>query len=162
MEIVAGRCICTVSKKEGNKKFIEESEKFECTVSKNFIEEMYGLLKEGEDGEIEIGKVPKRLRSQEKGFQHQELKKMRHSQYEGLLMEAMQARPIPVKGARFRTGQSVHHFWSSWFVKAEEPKVQLQGSSRPKWYSAGIVAALGERKIKYAGHEFQEQTYQVH
>ena len=62
MEIVAGRCICTVSKKAGEHQFIEESKKFECTVSKKFIEEMYGLLKEGEDGEKEIGKVPKRLR----------------------------------------------------------------------------------------------------
>ena len=64
--------------------------------------------------------------------------------------------------ARFRTGQTVHHFWASWFLTAEEPKVQLKKSLRPQWYSAVIVAALGEKKIKYAGHEFQEHVYQVH
>ena len=81
-------------------------------------------------------------------------------------MQAMQAKPSPESQdgkARFRTGQSVHHFWASWFLTAEEPKVQLKGSgTRPQWYSAGIVAALGEKKIKYAGHEFQEHVYQVH
>jgi hypothetical protein len=123
---------------------------------------MYGLLKEGEDGDKEIGKVPKRLRKIEQGFQHQEPKKMRSAHYENMRMQAKPSLESQEGKARFRTGQSVHHFWASWFVKAEEPKVQLQGSSRPKWYSAGIVAALGERKIKYAGHEFQEQTYQVH
>ena len=71
MEIVAG-------KKAGNPTIEgpwKIPQNFECTVSRKFIEEMYGLLKEGEDGVKEIGQVAKRLRKIEQGFQHQELKK---------------------------------------------------------------------------------------
>ena len=139
---------------------------YQFTVDKKYIDEMFSLVKVGKDGKKEIDKVPKRLRDKEKGYQYNELKKMRALHYESMLLQASKGRidlHYGKEGApRFRTGQSVHHFWSSWFAKAVEPKVQLQGSSRPKWYSAGIIAALGEKTIRYAGHVFSEHAYQVH
>ena len=111
--------------------------------------------------------MPKRLRDKEKGYKYNELKKMRALHYESLLLQASKGRIEAHFGAveggpRFRTGQTVHHFWASWFPTAVEPKVQLQGTSRPKWYSAGIVAALGKKTLRYAGHEFHEHVYQTH
>ena len=155
------------TKTSGGVKIVEVPPNFECGVSQKFIDEMYGLLKVGADGKKEIGKIAKRLRKMELGFEHQELKKMRAAHYESALMETgSMAKATICQGvvskARFRTGQSAHHFWASWFKNAEEPKVQLKEKARPSWYSAFVLAALGERKVKYAGQEFHEQVYQVH
>ena len=119
-------------------KVLEVPSNFDYKVSHKFIDEMYGLLKVGAGGEKEIQKISKRLRKMELGFEHQELKKMRAMHCESALrearnMEALRERMGEVEicqgattNARFRTGQSVHHFWAGWFKTAEEPKIQLQ------------------------------------
>ena len=56
----------------------------------------------------------------------------------------------------------MHHWWSTWFKTALEPRPQLQGKNRPKWYDASIVCALGVKRVRYAGHWFEEHCYQVH
>ena len=130
-------------------------------VSKEFIDEICSLAA---DGKV----IPRRLRKQEGSYERNELKKMRRVHYESALAAAsrqsshaeVQAAPHP---AAFGTGQSVHHWWSTWFKTALEPRPQLQGKNRPKWYDASIVCALGVKRVRYAGHWFeQEHCYQVH
>ena len=136
-------------------------------VSKEFIDEITGLAKAGKP-------IPRRLRKLEGSYERNEVTKMRRFHYESALAAAASlpsaaaaaaepAEPLqaPVDPA-FGTGQSVHHWWSSWFKAAEKPKPQLQGANRPKWYDASIICALGVKRVKYAGHWFEEHTYQVH
>ena len=65
---------------------------YEYTVNKKFIDEMFSLVKEGKDGKKEIDKVSKRLRDKEKGYQYNELKKMRALHYESMLLQASKGR----------------------------------------------------------------------
>ena len=132
-------------------------------VSKAFIDEITSLAAAGRA-------IPRRLRKLEGSYERNETIKMRRFHYESALAaaaslppsaEPLQA-PVDLHPAAFGTGQSVHHWWSSWFKNAEEPRSQLQGNNRPKWYDASIVCALGVKRVKYAGHWFEEHTYQVH
>lgn len=124
-------------------------------VSKEFIDEITSLAAAGRD-------IPRRLRKLEGAYERNESTKMRRLHYESALAAATgQSAPAEV-GAKFETGQSVHHWWSSWFKTATEPKTQLQGKNRPNWYDASIVAALGMKRVRYAGQWFDEHTYQVH
>ena len=63
---------------------------------------------------------------------------------------------------RFHTGQSVLHWWSSWFAAAQEPRKQLQKNSRPSWYDATISSHAGMQTIKYAGVEYTQHCYRVY
>ena len=132
-------------------------------VSKKFMDEIMALATTGQ-------KIPRRLLKIEGSYERNESIKMRRVHYESALAaaaslpsaaEPLQA-PVGLPPAAFGTGQSVHHWWSSWFKTAEVPRTQLQGNNRPKWYDASIVCALGVKRVKYAGHEFEEHTYQVH
>jgi hypothetical protein len=129
-------------------------------VSKEFIDEICSLAA---DGKV----IPRRLRKQEGSYERNELKKMRRVHYESALAAASsqhaEIQCPPNWPPAYATGQSVHHWWSPWFKEALEPKPQLQGKSRPKWYDAVILAALGVKRVRYAGHWFeQEHCYQVH
>ena len=132
-------------------------------VSKAFIDEITGLAAAGQP-------IPRRLRKLEGSYERNEIIKMRRFHYESALAAAVSPPPAsePLQApedpppAAFGTGQSVHHWWSSWFKTAEEPRPQLQGNNRPKWYDASIICALGVKRVKYAGHWFEEHTYQVH
>ena len=124
---------------------------FVCKVNEKFIDEMAALAASKKD-------VPKRLRKMEGAFEFNENKKMRQVDYEGHLRRQPES---PLAGC-FRTGQAVHHWWASWFKDATEPKIQIKKKGRPQWYDAQIIAALGVKKMMYAGQEFEEQTYQIH
>ena len=63
---------------------------------------------------------------------------------------------------KFRTGQSVLHWWSGWFASAIVPPLQLKKNRRPKWYDATIMMALGVRDATYAGRPWHRPCYQVH
>jgi len=102
--------------------------------------------------------IPRRLRKLEGSYERNEIIKMRRFHYESALAaaaslpsaaEPLQA-PVGLPPAAFGTGQSVHHWWSSWFKTAEVPRPQLQGNNRPKWYDASIVCALGVKRVKYS------------
>ena len=58
-------------------------------------------------------------------------------------------RPEP----KFRSGQSVHHYWASWFPgcgPGQHP--QLKKNKRPAWYSSEIVSvAAWKTDLPYAG-----------
>ena len=51
---------------------------------------------------------------------------------------------------------------SCWRDFINQPPVQLTGKGRPAWYVAQIIAALGLKQVRYAGHSFNGQTYLVH
>ena len=132
-------------------------------VSKDFIDEITSLAAAG-------SAIPRRLRKLEGSYERNETIKMRRFHYESALAAAasqssdaeIQQLPAAPHPAAFGTGQSVHHWWSTWFKTALEPRPQLQGKNRPKWYDASIVCALGVKRVKYAGHWFEEHCYQVH
>ena len=63
---------------------------------------------------------------------------------------------------KFSTGQSVLHWWAGWFKSATDPPMQLKGKSRPVWFDATIIMALGFRDVAYAGRQWREPCYQVH
>jgi len=147
---------------------------FVCKVNEKFIDEMAALAASKKD-------VPKRLRKMEGAFEFNENKKMRQVDYEGHLRRqpesplAGSAHQCPdgkcfrpssalesLEGNKLCTGQAVHHWWASWFKDATEPKIQIKKKGRPQWYDAQIIAALGVKKMMYAGQEFEEHTYQVH
>jgi hypothetical protein len=54
----------------------------------------------------------------------------------------------------FRAGQSVHHFWASWFPKCgpgQHPK-KYNGNKRPHWFSSEVNAVCGWMdNVPYAG-----------
>ena len=99
---------------------------------------------------------------------HMENKKMRAADYEGTFLrgateheEAATAASTPDR--LFSTGQSVLHWWSSWFATAKTPKMQLKGKERPAWFDATIVLALEPKAVMYAGTMWPEgPVYQVH
>ena len=105
--------------------------------------------------------LSKKHRKMEQGFAHQKLRKMRGAEIEGKLAE-MAAKVATAKEPKFRYGQSVLHWWSSWFKTASEPPTQLKKKSRPAWFDATIVLALGIEKVRYAGKEWHEHCYQDH
>jgi hypothetical protein len=54
----------------------------------------------------------------------------------------------------FRAGQSVHHFWASWFPKCgpgDHPP-HYNGKKRPFWFSGEVTAVCGWKdNVPYAG-----------
>ena len=130
--------------------------------------------------EILWSKTPKRsnrLRKAQEGYEMMEIKRMRAADYEGDLMREVETRQMeaaaaataaPMPAPLFRTGQSVLHWWASWFDSAEVPVMQLRGGSgskkgRPAWFDADIVAALEPKATRYAGHHWPVgYVYQVH
>ena len=63
---------------------------------------------------------------------------------------------------KFRTGQSVLHWWAGWFKSATEPPMQLNKKLRPVAYDATIVLELGLRHVTYAGLPWHRHCYKVH
>jgi len=153
-----------------------QDEDFEPIVSREFIEEMAvaNLLAIGS------GRPSKRLRRKEKGYAHSELQWMKRAHYESAVFNVFvenskkesstavsNLSSLPAfQPAKLCTGQTVQHWWASWFKTATEPKTQIGGKKggkqRPEWYDATIVTALGVNRVMYAGRWFEEHTYQVH
>ena len=69
---------------------------------------------------------------------------------------------ITVPVAKFRTGQKVFQWWAGWFATASAPLMHVSGNSRPAWFDADIVTALGFGTQMYAGRSWTEHLYQVH
>ena len=63
---------------------------------------------------------------------------------------------------KFRTRQSVLHWWAGSFNAATEPPMQLNKKLRPVWFDATIIMALGVRDVTYAGLPWHRHCYQVH
>ena len=128
---------------------------FDCRVRKEFIDEMATLCDDN-------ACVPKRLRKLDDAYGRNESQKMRCVHYESALVEqtSIAASSSGPEG-KLSTGQSVHHWWASWFKTATEPKSQISKRLRPKWYNAVVIAALGVKRVMYAGQWFEEHTYQV-
>ena len=135
------------------KKKLEEWVPFDsirCSPSEEWIDKALKMRKQE-------GKLNAKLRKQEEGFIHMEKKTMFQADYEGKLLRAFQPK------AKFQTGQSVHHWWASWFAKAEKPLMHVKGNKRPAWFDANIYAALEPQAVKYAGIMWPEgPVYQVH
>jgi uncharacterized protein HemX len=51
---------------------------------------------------------------------------------------AAASRPAP----QFRSGQSVHHWWGTWFETAMEVPKLLNKKTRPKWYVSEVMERL--------------------
>ena len=126
---------------------------FKCHRDPTLVNE---ILKRKEDD------LPRRLSRQEKGFAHMEHKntnvediQSRHSR-ESQDVRGPQAEPM------FSTGQSVLHWWSSWFRTATAPLMQISKKSRLAWFDATIIASLGQREVQYAGYTWTSYAYQVH
>ena len=87
-----------------------------------------------------------------------------------MTVAAMQSELVEVAGRPkatvaapiFSTGQSVLHWWASWFSTATKPLLQLKGNSRPKWFDATIIMSIGCTECVYAGRTWTEPAYQVH
>ena len=136
---------------------------FACKVSKAFIEEMATVMSENARVPEDLRRVPKRLRKLEEAYERNETQKMKRLEVESALEEKSSA-PAPSSRSvgKLSTGQSVHHWWASWFKTATEPVMQIRKGQRPNWYDASIVTALGVKRVQYAGRWFEEHTYQVH
>ena len=111
----------------------------------------------------ELLQVPlsKKHRKLEQAFAHQEFRKIKGAEVESIVAN-MAAAKSATPTAKFSTGQSVLHWWSSWFKTASEAPTQLKKKSRPAWFDATIIMALGIQKVRYAGKEWHEHCYQVH
>ena len=131
-------------------------EGFVCKITEAHIDEVMVHLNAGTA-------LPKRLRKLEEAYGLGELRSMNRAHYESAMVQQhTETSAFALPQGLFATGQAVHHWWASWFKGAEKPPEQLKGKARPSWYDAQIVAALGVKRVKYAGHSFNEQTYQVH
>ena len=105
---------------------------------------------------LRLKPYPKRLRKLEEGILHSERNRTAH-----LDTESWQFRSRSNTG-HFRTGQSVLHWWAGWFASATEPPTQLKKKSRPVWFDATIIMALGVCDVTYAGRQWRDPCYQVH
>ena len=63
---------------------------------------------------------------------------------------------------KFRTGQSVLHWWAGWFKSAIEPPLQLKKKLRPVWFDATIIRAQCLHDVTYARREWRHPCCQVH
>jgi len=74
--------------------------------------------------------------------------------------ESPSRRPDPLYGV----GQSVHHYWASWFSGCKpgsEP--QIRKNKRPAWYSAEISSVpTWKEQLPYAGSYYTGWTYLVY
>jgi len=67
--------------------------------------------------------------------------------------------------AQFRPGESVCHWWASWFqdcAEGDAPRQYSKKKGRPAWFSAEVVAVAGYQTRCYAGAQHTTHFYQVH
>jgi hypothetical protein len=114
----------------------------------------------------------RKVRKQASHNEHCEAKRMKAAEDRSILVERQERgsvsesqsessrRPDP----RFQTGQSVHHYWASWFSgcrPGSEP--QISKNKRPAWYSAEISGApTWKEELPYAGSLVTGWTYLVY
>jgi hypothetical protein len=106
---------------------------------------------------------------------HCETKRMKAEEDRCTLVELAQAKAEEQGQARaesssrkpdplFQVGQSVHHYWASWFSGCQpgsEPQVSKK--KRPAWYSAEVSSVpTWKEQLPYAGSYFTGWTYLVY
>ena len=82
---------------------------------------------------------------------HEELKMYREE-------KAGRAIPEP----KFKTGQSVLQWWSSWMKSAAETPLSYNKKNRPAWFSAEICSYNNYGTIRYAGQLTTSNLYNVY
>ena len=71
----------------------------------------------------------------------------------------------PPPDPKFLPGQSVCHWWASWFqgcTAEKAPKQYKKGKGRPAWYSAEVVSLGGIQTLWHAGTLYTGHVYKVH
>jgi hypothetical protein len=106
---------------------------------------------------LHCAKPPKQLSKLEQCWRHKETQRMNRESLESTMQRAIHA-----PGSLFTGGQSVHHWWNICFKDAKGPLLQLTAKTRPKWYDATVMAAVGVKTMMYAGISFEQPVYQVH
>jgi len=106
--------------------------------------------------------IPRGIKKTEEGMKRQEIELMFKEDERSQiirLQDKMHAPPL------YRPGQSVHHFWASWFPTAPSWPARIGGKSgcaRPEWFNATILGYHGHRKMRYAGIQYTSHCYRVH
>ncbi|CAE8682990.1 unnamed protein product [Polarella glacialis] len=111
----------------------------------------------------ELGRQNKKARNQHRGLLFEIRAAMSYSDRECLIQHALdqahvragsaESLAVSVPEARFKAGQSVLQWWSSWFSdpKVSGAAVLAKGKKRASWYSADIIRPDGIQSIHYAG-----------
>ena len=63
--------------------------------------------------------------------------------------------------AKFQPGQSVCHWWASWFKECSKAPKQCRGKKRPAWFSAEVLSYDGWQTRHYAGCQVEAHFYRV-
>ena len=105
--------------------------------------------------------MSKRCRKTEQGFEYKERRRMPFLENESW-GRWEHDRCSEASTGKFRTWQSVLHWWAGWFKSATEPPMQLNKKLRPVWYDATILLELGLRQVTYAGLPWHRHCYKVH
>ena len=63
---------------------------------------------------------------------------------------------------KFKTGQSVLQWWSSWMKSATETPLSYNKKNRPAWFSAEICSFNNYGTIRYAGQLTTSNLYNVY
>ena len=106
--------------------------------------------------------MSRRRRKTEQGFEYKERQRMPFLDNESWGRREHERRCSEASTGKFRTGQSMLHWWAGWFKSSTEPPMQLKQSLGPVWFDAKIVTALGLQDVTYAGREWRDPCYQVH
>ena len=62
---------------------------------------------------------------------------------------------------KFRPGQSVCHWWASWFKECSKAPKQYRGKKRPAWFSGEVLSHDGWQTQHYAGCQVEAHFYRV-
>ena len=101
--------------------------------------------------------LPKRLKQAEKAWGHMNWKAMRVEEI--ISTNFSLAKPA----AKYRAGQSVHYYWSSWMSGAKAAPLDLNKKTRANWYVGEITnAPVWEEQVSYGGLTSTCWTYKTH
>jgi hypothetical protein len=97
-------------------------------------------------------------------MENRERKKMRMSDLESMDTAPRSSSSSSTRPeAKFKMGQSVHHFWAKWMAGATEVPRQInKKTGRPAWYSAQIQSIPMWGQSTYGGVPFEGWLYHAY